>query len=102
MRFDDHRIAGREVGEHRRISVPGGEGGAGEHHRDAARYEAVALVQTQCGRTKAPLPERLARDRRHRLIGIDQCLDAPVERVGAAARIAHQGALPCGMHHGLR
>ena len=101
MRFDDHRIAGREVGEHRRISVPGGEGGAGEHHRHAPRHEPIALVQAQCGRAEPPLPERLARDRRHRLIRVHQGLDAAVERIGAAARIAHQGALPCGMHHGL-
>ena len=58
-------------------------------------------MQAQRRRAEPPLPERLARDRRHRLIGVHQGLDAAVERVGAAARIAHQGALPCGMHHGL-
>ncbi len=100
MWLDDHRVAGREAGEHCRKRVPGREGRAGEADRDAARHEPEALLQPDRGRAEAPFPQGLGGDRGHRLVCIGDGLDAAVECIRAAARIAHCLALAGGVHHG--
>ena len=102
MRLDDHGIARREAREHRRVGVPGRERGAGKAHGDAARHQPVALAQPDRRRAEPSLPQRLGRHVRHRRVRVGERLDAAVERVRAAARVAHRAALPGRVHHGLR
>ena len=88
--------------EHRRIGVPGREGGAGEAHRHTAWHQPIALAQPQGRRAEAALPEGLGRHVRHGRLCVGERLHAAVERVGAAARVAHQSTLAGRVHHRLR
>ncbi|MNF77460.1 hypothetical protein D3C84_596070 [compost metagenome] len=100
MRLDQHRVAGGQAGEQARVSVPGGEGGAGDHQRQAARNDVPALVQHQ--RVLLALgfaPARRLRHLGHGAPGIGQHFQATVLGVGAAGLEGHHVGLAAGVHH---
>ena len=101
MRLDDHRIAGRQAGHHRRPGVPGRKAGAGEADRDAPRHQPVGLVERDGRCAELALPARVRRHGAHRLLRVYQRLDGPVQRVDAGAGIGHVEALSRGVHDGV-
>ena len=86
VRFQDHRIAGHQVGEDRRIGVPHRKRRAADHHRHAARPRAIGLFQTHVpARAEILFPLRFLRDVLQRLVAIGQRLHPAIQRVRPAA-----------------
>ncbi|MCY1418446.1 hypothetical protein D9M71_340070 [compost metagenome] len=100
MRLDQHRVAGGQAGEQARIGVPGREGGAADHQRQAARDDMPALVQHQrVGLALRLGPARRFRHLGHGAPGVGQRFQGAVLGVGAAGLERHHVALPAGVHH---
>ena len=98
MRLDDDRIAGGQAGEHRRIGVPRREGGAADHQPHAARDQHIGLLQGDLFTGERAAPGRRRSHIAHRLGGIGEGLDAPVQRIGAGAAERLGIALAGDMH----
>ncbi|CFO06364.1 Uncharacterised protein [Bordetella pertussis] len=100
MRLDDDRVAGGQAGEQARIAVPGGEGRAADHQRDAARHHGEALFHLDGVVLALRLfPERHPGDARHFLPGIGHGLDAAVLRMRAAGLEGLAGGVLHGVGH---
>lgn len=102
MRLDDHRVAGDQAREQRRVDVPGGEARTGDHHGDPLGHQPVPLHHLHGGGAERARPPRRAGHPGHRRVRLRDRLDAAVERVGSAAGVTHPEALPGGVHRRVR
>ena len=100
--FQHHRITRGQRSAQRGVGVPQGKRGAADHHADATRHQAVALVQA--GNAIAPelaLPVRGGRHILHGLVGVGECLQAAVQGVGTTAGKSHHIGLSGAVHGGV-
>lgn len=97
VRLDQHRIARREVGQNRRIGVPGGERGAGDDECGAERADPETLAQGHLRLAESLLPGHLSGHPGHGRPGRRYGFQAAVEGVGPASAARHGQALPGGV-----
>ena len=103
MGLDDHRVAGGERGEEAGVGVPGREGRAADHQRDAAADDFEALLQHR-GRVLALrlLPGGLGGHVGHGFPGGGDGFERAVLGMRAAGLERHHRPLARGQHHGVR
>ncbi|MDT4840998.1 hypothetical protein FQZ97_748380 [compost metagenome] len=100
VRLDQHRVAGGQAGEQARVGVPGREGRAGDHQRQAARHDMPALVELQRLALALRLdPARRLRHLGHRPPGVGHGFQAAVLGMRAAGLEGHHESLAGGVHH---
>ncbi len=99
VRLQYHRIARRQVGHQRRVSVPLRKRGTAHHHGGAARHDPVMLLEAcRFGSAEPAFPVRSLRHIGHRLPGIRERFQAAIEGIRATSRERHDVALPGSVH----